>query len=206
LDAGFWTAMKCRPKWLRDTLSVILSIAFLFFPDEADDIVRRYRAANTVELMRCGWEKSTHPLLRALTYPFRSGLGVLKDIIIQRPSGSPSSFQPPPSKDIKARLYFSGTMDQMKQCSELIFQCHGGGFVSMNPQCHEDYVCAWAKKTGIPIVSIDYGKAPEHPYPWALEECFDAYRAVAQSNGSILGIQRPANAPPLKIVLVGDSA
>ena len=41
----------------------------------------------------------------------------------------------------------------------------------MTPVHHEERLCAWAEKTGRPVLSIDYGKAPEceccilrHPY------------------------------------------
>jgi hypothetical protein len=31
----------------------------------------------------------------------------------------------------------------------------------MTPEHHEDRLCAWAEKTGRPVLSLDYGKAPE---------------------------------------------
>lgn len=31
----------------------------------------------------------------------------------------------------------------------------------MTPEHHEDRLCMWAVRTGKPILSIDYGKAPE---------------------------------------------
>jgi len=31
----------------------------------------------------------------------------------------------------------------------------------MTPEHHEERLCAWAKKTGRPVLSLDYGKAPE---------------------------------------------
>jgi len=43
-------------------------------------------------------------------------------------------------------------------------------------------------------------KAPEFPYPYALNECFDVYKILSQSPRQILSFQ------PRKIVLVGDSA
>lgn len=98
------------------------------------------------------------------------------------------------------------------RADRLIFHIPGGGFVCMSPICHDDYVSTWAKQTGVPILSIDYGKAPEHPYPFALEEVFDAYRAVVQSNGQVLGLDgwtcstTGAPKPPIKVIVTGDSA
>ena len=31
----------------------------------------------------------------------------------------------------------------------------------MTPEHHEERLCAWAEKTGRPVLSLDYGKAPE---------------------------------------------
>ena len=31
----------------------------------------------------------------------------------------------------------------------------------MTPEHHEERLCAWAEKTGRPVLSLNYGKAPE---------------------------------------------
>jgi len=31
----------------------------------------------------------------------------------------------------------------------------------MTPEHHEERLCAWAEQTGRPVLSLDYGKAPE---------------------------------------------
>lgn len=43
-------------------------------------------------------------------------------------------------------------------------------------------------------------KAPEYPYPYALNECFDVYRLLCQRNQTVVPFQ------PKRIVIVGDSA
>jgi acetyl esterase/lipase len=43
-------------------------------------------------------------------------------------------------------------------------------------------------------------KAPEYPYPYALNECFDVYKLLCQRNQTILPFH------PKRIVIVGDSA
>ncbi len=46
----------------------------------------------------------------------------------------------------------------------LIFHVHGGGFVSMSSLSHSNYLQRWAKIAEAVVVSVDYRKAPEHPY------------------------------------------
>ncbi|CAG8586775.1 245_t:CDS:2 [Acaulospora colombiana] len=81
----------------------------------------------------------------------------------------------------------------------------------MAPPCHEEYLSRWAAKTQSPVLSIDYGKAPEYPYPYALEECFDVYQSIVEGNGEVIGMggwkDRDGNEKKqIKIALVGDSA
>ncbi|CAD8120853.1 unnamed protein product [Paramecium sonneborni] len=52
----------------------------------------------------------------------------------------------------------------------------------------------------VPIFSIDYRKAPENPYPFGLDDCWQAYMFI------INYIDRYFNIKPNKVVLVGDSA
>jgi len=73
----------------------------------------------------------------------------------------------------------------------------------MNPLCHADYLMAWAAQTGLPIVSIDYKKAPEHPFPHGLFECFDIYKMIVATNGACIGLN--GSIQP-RIALAGDSA
>ncbi|KAJ3187889.1 hypothetical protein HDU85_006282 [Gaertneriomyces sp. JEL0708] len=219
LDAGFFTAMSIKPKWLRDICSVLFSIFYLVFPDTADEKVRKFRAHPTVDLMRVSWNKSLNPYMRLITAPERARITVAKEIVLPRPS--PPSITSFPDRElgaITARLFFDGTPAELKKCNELILSFPGGGFVAMGPMCHEDYMSQWAKRTKLPIVSIDYGKAPEFPYPYAIEECFDAYRTIMESNGAVLGMcgwESDATDPatglkqrndPIKIIVVGDSA
>lgn len=48
----------------------------------------------------------------------------------------------------------------------------------MSSFSHEIYLRFWAKKTNIPIISVDYQLAPKYKFPVALEECFEAYTWV----------------------------
>lgn len=52
----------------------------------------------------------------------------------------------------------------------------------------------------MPFISVDYGKAPEHPYPVGLYDCLEAYIWTLNCFEQIY------EAKPNKIVFVGDSA
>ncbi len=76
---------------------------------------------------------------------------------------------------------------------------HGGGFIAHSSKSHEIYLKPWCKELKVPIVSIDYSLAPEHPFPRASEECFYVY-AWCLNNAKMLGWTGE------KIICVGDSA
>jgi acetyl esterase/lipase len=113
-------------------------------------------------------------------------------------------------------LFFPGDEAALAKATQLVIDYPGGGFIAMGPECHEERLRIWAKRTGKPVLSIDYGKAPEcewplacrqtlikpDPYPWAIEEGFDAYRTLQETKGSGIGI----NSGKLSIVITGDSA
>lgn len=79
-------------------------------------------------------EKSTNPYLRALTILDRGYLGIRENIEIPLPSIlAPSAFHDKPKTPIKARLYYYGTRNLLRNCDSLIFHIPGGGFVAMTP-------------------------------------------------------------------------
>ena len=77
--------------------------------------------------------------------------------VIQIPRPSSSTYTRP----ITAHLFFAPHASKLAESTELILDIPGGGFVSMTPEHHEERLCAWAEKTGRPVLSLDYGKAPE---------------------------------------------
>ncbi|KAJ3214968.1 hypothetical protein HDU67_000985 [Dinochytrium kinnereticum] len=223
--------MHIRPFFIRDIMSVVFSIVYLFYADAADEKVttqphgaiatqvRKFRAVATIDTMRASWNKSLNPFMRALTFADRGFLRIRHDIKIPRPTpASPSYFSDgdTPLRDIPARLFFAGSREELKHATCVILNFPGGGFVAMPPKCHEDYLSSWARQTKLPIISIDYGKAPEFPYPFALEECFDSYRAIVESNGAVIGLEgwyitdksgrMQARKEPIKVIIIGDSA
>ncbi|KAF8499726.1 Alpha/Beta hydrolase protein [Russula emetica] len=194
LDAGFATAMNIRQKWLRDICSIVFSLYYIIFANEADEKLRKFRAAPTVEMLRVTWEKTSNPFLRLTLH--KKPVALCRKILLPRPESSPHT------RPITVHLFYSPhpghslSKDPLAALSSernLIFDVPGGGFVSMGPEHHEERLRSWA-----------YGKAPEYPYPFAVDEVFDAYRIVVESKGKAIGIGIAGE--DLNVVLSGDSA
>ena len=51
---------------------------------------------------------------------------------------------------------------------------HGGGYV-IGSAAQDDRLCRrFADRLGVPVAAVDYRLAPKHPYPAALEDCYEA--------------------------------
>lgn len=75
----------------------------------------------------------------------------------------------------------------------VILYLHGGAFIMGSPETHRRTVGALAEAAGARAVAPDYALAPEHPFPAAIEEALDVYRALLDSGYA-------------RIALAGDSA
>ncbi len=60
----------------------------------------------------------------------------------------------------------------------IAFHCHGGALVSTPLDEYHFYAGYIAEHTGMSVVMPDYRLAPEHPYPAAHDDCFNAYRGL----------------------------
>lgn len=76
---------------------------------------------------------------------------------------------------------------------------HGGGFVLGDLDTHEPLCAELARLTDLPVVSVGYRLAPEHPFPAGPDDAIAAARWVAGSP-AVLGPEVSG------LVLSGDSA
>jgi len=199
LDAGFWSAMRIRNKRVRDLASIVFTMYYLIAAEQADEKVRKVRAVLTVDHMRVSWNKSTTPYLSFFTSLMRPKFTRYgpRRITIPRPKGS--TYHEP----VQGWMYFNGSLKELEKQTNLVLDIPGGGFVAMSPRESDDKLLYWAGKTGMPILSLDYRKAPEYPYPFALNECFDVYKQIIITRGQCVGM-KSGSIP--RIVLTGDSA
>jgi acetyl esterase/lipase len=199
MDAGFWTAMRIRGKWLRDIASMVFTAYYLIAAEQADEKVRKVRALVTVEHLRVSWNKGLTPYLSFLQNLMRPRFMKYPPRAIRIPRPANSDYKEP----VNGWLFFNGPLSELKKHNNIVIDVPGGGFVAMNPRTNDDKLFAWAGRTGLPVLSLDYGKAPEFPYPYALNECFDVYQMIIASRGRCVGLS--GDAVP-KIVITGDSA
>jgi len=76
---------------------------------------------------------------------------------------------------------------------------HGGGTIFGTPRQANDWCSRVAAELGVPVVSVDYRLAPEHPFPAGLDDCFDALHWI-HDQAAELGVD------PRRIAIGGDSA
>lgn len=115
-----------------------------------------------------------------------------RKVLLPRPASSQYK------RPITAYLFFYPPEKELCHATDLILDFPGGGFVAMSPEHHEERLRMWAVNTGKPVLSIDYGKAPEctiiivktdkatnsvtpDPYPFAVDEAYDTYRVLVES-------------------------
>lgn len=190
--------MPFKPLWLRHILSIVFSVYYLVFADSAEEKVRKTRATISVEQMRVSWDKQAqNPILSFISGLLRPRLTLGDVIQVERPIYNAHL----PS--IEVHRFYTEQLDQYADHDTILMQFPGGGFVAMGPPCHADPLAEWAKQTKIPVFSVNYKKAPEYPYPWPIEECFDLYVAIIQSKGKVLGLSGKKD---IHVILVGDSA
>lgn len=80
---------------------------------------------------------------------------VRRKVLLPRPKASQYT------RPITAHLFFHPSGRQLNETTDLILDFPGGGFVAQSPEHHEERLRTWAIKTGKPVLSVDYGKAPE---------------------------------------------
>ncbi|PCH45963.1 MAG: alpha/beta hydrolase [Hyphomicrobiales bacterium] len=100
-----------------------------------------------------------------------------------------------PNEKVRVRVFRHNSGGQ-QPC--LVYM-HGGAFMQGSPETHWDItsrIASWARQT---VISVDYAKAPEKPFPMALDQVGAVIR-WAHKNAQQLEID------PTKISIGGDSA
>jgi acetyl esterase len=112
-------------------------------------------------------------------------LGVIRDVVMPAPDG-----------EIALRLFDARTTRE--PCPVVVFY-HGGGYVLGSIDTHAALAAEIARQLDLPVVSVEYRLAPEHPWPAALDDGEAAARWIAD-NGAAFDRRFTG------LVLCGDSA
>ncbi len=76
---------------------------------------------------------------------------------------------------------------------------HGGGMILGSLDHYHPHVARYVAASGVPMLSVDYRLAPEHPHPTPVEDCYSALAWLSREAAN-LGVD------PERIAVMGDSA
>lgn len=106
-----------------------------------------------------------------------------------------------PARDgaaLHARLYAPRPAEEGPPLPALLY-LHGGGFTLGSVATHESLCRALAAQSGVAVLALDYRLAPEHRFPTAVHDAWDALRWLA-AEGAALGLDAS------RLAVGGDSA
>ena len=84
--------------------------------------------------------------------------------------------------------------------NSIILHIHGGGFITLSPIYHENYLRKIVNKTGIASLSVNYRFSPEYSFPSALDDIYQIYTWLIENGENDLNLKIK------NIILLGDSA
>ncbi len=103
---------------------------------------------------------------------------------------------PGPEGEIGLRLYDAR---ETRDPGPVIVFYHGGGFVIGDLDTHHNLCTEIAYQMDLPVVAVDYRRAPEHPFPAPIEDCIAATRWIASSPEAL-------GRKAIGLIPIGDSA
>ncbi|WP_035850922.1 alpha/beta hydrolase [Kitasatospora azatica] len=89
---------------------------------------------------------------------------------------------PEDGRRIPVRIY---RPDGLQESAPVLIYFHGGAFVAGDLETEHDRLLALALDTDCAIVSVEYRRPPENPFPAPTEDCYAAVRWVAAEAESL---------------------
>ncbi|CAB4790294.1 unannotated protein [freshwater metagenome] len=102
---------------------------------------------------------------------------------------------PGPTADLPIRIYRPTSASN----APAIVYFHGGGWVLNFLDIYDASLARLANQSGATIISVNYQKAPEHPFPIPFDDCYATLLWVIANAAEL-------NIDPTKIGVAGDSA
>ncbi|SDG46896.1 alpha/beta hydrolase [Paraburkholderia phenazinium] len=137
----------------------------------------------TAQEARASYEKSA-PILEVASAPMFS----VEDLPVPMRDGA----------SIRARLYQPLEPSWAQPAPALVYY-HGGGFTVGSVDTHDALCRMFARDAQCAVLSVDYRLAPEHKFPTAVNDAFDALSWL-HANAAVYGIDTG------RIAVGGDSA
>jgi acetyl esterase len=137
----------------------------------------------TAQEARASYEKSA-PILEIPSAPMFS----VEDLAVPTRDGA----------TIRARLYHPVEPSWAQPAPALVYH-HGGGFTVGSVDTHDALCRMFARDAQCVVLSVDYRLAPEHRFPVAVDDAFDALNWL-HANAGVYGVDLA------RIALGGDSA
>ncbi|PGG96713.1 hypothetical protein AJ79_09483 [Helicocarpus griseus UAMH5409] len=156
---------------------------FETFKDEASKGIDQIYAIKDINEFKAAWNAFPPAV-------FDDGPVVGQDITIEHMNIPVSDGTP-----VELRIY--KPISPVPRAS-LFFVTHGGGWTICNHDVEEAQNRQVAKDNKCVVVSVEYRKCPEFPFPYPLNDCYDAL-IWCKSNASTLGVN------PEKIFVAGAS-
>lgn len=88
---------------------------------------------------------------------------------------------------------------EKEHCGAALLWMHGGGYITGHSAMNDRECIAYVKELKLLVVSVEYRLAPKHPYPAALDDCYEAWQWLL-TNASEYGVD------PNRIAISGQSA
>lgn len=143
--------------------------------------------------------RAGHPAIHTLSpqqarAAYEAGAGVLEVSTARLPRVEDFSILAQDGTALAARLYAPGP-----EMLPVLLYFHGGGFTIGSIASHDVLCRELCRLSGCAVVSLDYRLAPEHRFPTAVHDAWDATRWLAR-DGATLGVDGR------RLALGGDSA
>jgi acetyl esterase/lipase len=77
---------------------------------------------------------------------------------------------------------------EQRRHSAALLWIHGGGLVLGSARMDDRFCAATARELGIVVASVEYRRAPQHPFPAALDDCLAAWTWLAATEGPRIAV------------------